>query len=536
MTDTQLNDFIEKLLMVAQQSESQGDKSRAETIHKTILSIIPFHFISLFSLGIYNCIEGQTVKGRRLFNSAHVIHPYYDDIYLNIAVSYEQDKKFQESEKAYLTVLVINPSQSRAYCNLAKLLAFSKNNKGAESNFIRSMRSQRDDYLPYLNFAAYLCSLDDRVTALTYYSLAVIVNPQIDEIYSNFSLAQNYIGNKDEGIKLAYYAICINPKNSGAHVSLATVLLMIGKLQDGWREHEWFRKSIIENSIKRDFPVPLKREFSVPQWYGEEGHGRSILIHSEMGYGDVFQFCRYIPLIAEKDWKVYVEAPQQIFSLFEDISNIEGAIRYGDPLPKIEAHCPIMSLPLAFNTSLETIPTFPNYLKAKKNQVLAWKKRIEKNHPPHLPKNALKIGIAWIGTVNPVMKFLTYRSISNHYIKPLFQEVPAHFINLQTDVSPLPQDFPLTDFMPEINNFAETAAIISNLDLVISVDTSVAHLAAALGKKVYLLLNFTACWRWMSERSDSPWYPTMKIFRKSGEGEWSGVINTVIEELKQQGS
>jgi hypothetical protein len=296
--------------------------------------------------------------------------------------------------------------------------------------------------------------------------------------------------------------------------------LLVGDFERGWPQYEWRWKSRVLALRKRDFPQPAR--------LGADAiGGKTILLHGEQGLGDAIQFCRYAPLLAAKGARVIVEVDASLRELVSGLAGVSQCVAKGNALPRFDLHCTLLSLPLAFGTRLETIPAAIPYLHALPSAEANWQLRLG-------PATRPRIGLVWSGS--PRNLHDTDRSIGLPALLPLL-ELPATFVSLQRDVRA--QDAPLllerSDILPfggALGSFADTAALICSLDLVITVDTAVAHLAGALGRPVWILLPFIPDWRWLLDRTESPWYPTARLFRQTAGREWHDVVNRVREALR----
>jgi hypothetical protein len=272
-----------------------------------------------------------------------------------------------------------------------------------------------------------------------------------------------------------------------------------------------------------------RRNFPQPLWLGaEEISGKTILLHSEQGFGDTIQFCRYVPLVAARGARVVLDVQKPLQPLMGSLAGAPQIISTGDPLPDFDLHCPLLSLPLAFKTQLETIPSGAPYLLAPSQAVMNWDARLGANRRP-------RIGLAWSG--NAAHERDRDRSMSLRAFLSIL-DIGATFVSLQKDVraddaTVLDERGEILQFGDQPGDFSDTAALVSQLDLVISVDTSVAHLAGALGKPVWVLLSYIPEWRWLLDRADSPWYPTARLFRQDHTRTWDAVIIRVREALLQ---
>jgi hypothetical protein len=266
------------------------------------------------------------------------------------------------------------------------------------------------------------------------------------------------------------------------------------------------------------------------RWKGEVLGGERILLYAEQGLGDTMQFVRYVPLVAARGGEVVLEVQPALHDLLARADGASRVIRRGEALPEFSWQCPLMSLPLALGTELETIPARVPYIVPDAARVETWRRRLR--------GNTRRIGLAWAG--NPAHPRDRLRSIALEQLVPLWNVTGTSFYSLQfgsgaEQMKRLPPDVQLVDLGDELRDFANVAAIVANLDLVISIDSAVAHLAGALGKPVWILLNKGCDWRWFLERGDSPWYPTARLFRQTTSGEWQEVVKRIEIELRQAG-
>jgi hypothetical protein len=296
-------------------------------------------------------------------------------------------------------------------------------------------------------------------------------------------------------------------------------LLLNDDFARGWEEYEWRWE---DEHLKRQKP-----QFKQPLWLGQESlKGKTILLHAEQGLGDTIQFSRYAKLVSHRGAKVVLQVQKGLKSLMQSVAGVNWVVEQGEALPAFDYHTPLMSLPLAFKTSLETIPAESVYLECEAVRVEKWKDRLGDKSKP-------RVGLVWSG--NKDHKNDHNRSIALAMLSRILAE-EVEFISLQKEVrerdkSALEQ-VAVKHFGEELKDFMDTAGLVANMDLVISVDTSVAHLAGALGKPLWVLLPFSPDWRWLLEREDSPWYPSAKLYRQPKIGDWESVIVKVAAELK----
>jgi hypothetical protein len=360
---------------------------------------------------------------------------------------------------------------------------------------------------------------------VSHYRNALALRPDYADAWLNLGVALKDLMRLPEAIACYRQAIALEPANAEAHSNLGIALLAAGELPEGWREHEWRWKTPHLIAARRDFGVPL--------WRGEPAEGRTLLIHAEQGFGDTLQFCRYASMASARGMRVIMEAQPPLVRLLRTLTGVDVVLARGDPLPAFDLHCPMLSLPLAFGTSLETIQSSGRYLHADPARVAEWRDRLAA-----VDAASTRVGLVWAGNPRRHSRGLTAvdrrRSISPERLAPLLRLPGLRFFSLQKDGPRPAGHIAALDFMTEMEDFADTAALIMNLDLVISVDTAVAHLTGALGKPVWLMDRFDTCWRWLTGRSDSPWYPNLRLFRQPRPGDWDTVLDAIARELTRR--
>ncbi len=363
-----------------------------------------------------------------------------------------------------------------------------------------------------------LMRFDEALASLDH---ALALRPDFAEAHANSGLAQQRLRRFAGALTNYDRAIAVRPDFAEAHHNEALCRLLIGDFRRGWQKHEWRWETGQLNAAKRNFAQPL--------WLGsDEIAGKTILLHAEQGFGDTIQFCRYAPLVVERAAHVILEVQQPLRQLMHTLARAPRIVAAGEPLTDFDLQCPLLSLPLAFGTELATIPSATPYLRAAPEAVTHWSARLP-------PKTRPRIGLVWSG--RPTHGNDHNRSIPIDMFLSALSGVDATYVGLQRefrlgDVARLRERGDVTCFGEELQNFSDTAALIENLDLVIAVDTSVAHLAGALAKPVWILLPYSPDWRWLLDRDDSPWYPTARLFRQDRLCAWDGVMNQVHAELQ----
>jgi hypothetical protein len=326
----------------------------------------------------------------------------------------------------------------------------------------------------------------------------------------------------DEALSCYERAAGMRPDFAEAHFHEGCCRLLTGDFQRGWQKYEW-------RWLLADQRAEARRNFSQPLWTGvQDIAGKTLLLHAEQGFGDTIQFCRYLPLVVERGAKVILEVQPALAALMRTLPCPMQVIVKGEALPAFDLHCPLLSLPRAFGTELTTIPPTIPYLCASAAAATNWRSRLDAMRRP-------RVGLAWSGS--PTHKNDHNRSLALEPLLSALDGIEATTISLQrevrtADAAILLERSNLVRLGEELKDFSDTAALISNLDLVVSVDTAVAHLAGALAKPVWVLLSYNPDWRWLLDRDDSPWYPTARLFRQDESRAWDGVLGRLSSALR----
>jgi hypothetical protein len=373
-----------------------------------------------------------------------------------------------------------------------------------------------------VNRGAALQDLKRPAEALASYDKALAIRS--DDVVALYNRGNALQDLKRHAEALASYdeAVAVEPNYVETYWDRSCLLLLLGDFERGWKEYErrWKTQQFLR----------MRQDFTQPLWLGQEPlEGRTILLHAEGGFGDTFQFVRYVPLVAaiSRTTNVILEVQPPLKSLLSGIKGASLTIGHGERVPRFNYHCPLLSLPLAFETRLETIPATIPYVAASEDRVAKWKKRLTNSE-------TRRVGIAWAG--NRAFKDDQTRSIGLTRLLPILSVTGVKFISIQKDLRPgdreiLRNNSQVIHLGDAIEDFSDTAAIVSLLDLVISSETSIVHLAGAMGKPVWILLQFAADWRWLLDRTDSPWYPTARLFRQPKIDDWESVVQEVKYEL-----
>jgi len=421
---------------------------------------------------------------------------------------------------SYDAAIAIDPRHSLAYCNRGIVLRDLRRYEAALASFAAALAIDPRYSEAYCGRGAVLFELGHLNAALSSYESAIAINPDYADAHNNRGLTFLALKQIDTALDSLNRAIAIDENHANAHFNKAYALLLRGDLAAGWREHEWRWKSRSCSSFAE------RREFSSPLWRGEEYLvGKTLLLHSEQGLGDTLQFCRYAKMAARSGARIILEVQPPLAKLLAGLDGISQVVARGSPLPHFDYQCPLMSLPLVFGTTLETIPHKSAYLKSDPALSAKWRTRLR---PDGLPL----IGLAWSGRA-------TNRNDRNRSIAlgELLDYLPSEYryVVLQKDVRSgdaiTLRSNPRIIHPDDELDFYNTAAICECTDLVISVDTSLAHLSGALGKRTWILLPFSPDWRWLTDRTDSPWYSSVTLYRQPRLGDWKSVMEQLRADL-----
>jgi tetratricopeptide (TPR) repeat protein len=453
------------------------------------------------------------------------LRPNYVEAITNIGNTLNEMGRHDEAIAAHQAAMRIRPSASSLF-NIGLALRGAQRVEEALQALTSASRAEPNNAEFAATLGDQLLEMQRYEQAIQAYRSASRINPNLARIFNNYGFALRELNRIDEAVAAHTQGLQLAPASADAHFNLALSLLWAGDYENGWREHEWRWQSTGFTSAPRDLSQPV--------WDGStDPAGRSILIHAEQGFGDTLQFVRYAPLLAPRGAKVIVESQPQVTRLLRSLPGVDKVVSRGDALPEFDLRVAMMSLPYAFRTTLETVPTNIPYLTPDLNDVERWRSRVEKEEDP----GQLKLGLAWAG--NPNRALDTTRSIALKQFAPLADVPGVRLYSLQKllgseQVATAPASMRTIDYTSELNDFADTAALIANLDLVASIDSAVAHLAGAMGKPVWVVLPFAGGWRWLTDRTDSPWYPTARLFRQPTPGDWTSVIHALVEALRDR--
>jgi tetratricopeptide (TPR) repeat protein len=471
------------------------------------------------NLGIALWQAGRAAESEAHCRRAISLNADYVPAHMILANLLRARRAFAEALACYNRVVSVDPGNAVAHNNAGLLLRVLGDFAQAETAFARAADLIPDD--PRIRFNQLMMRRDDASLpeAIECCRRSLERHPDSADVLTNLAVALQLHGQFEQSLANYDKALAIDPNQHDAHFNLSLLLLLRGDYARGWREyeHRWHLTEI------------TKPDYAEPIWEGERLDGRTILLQAEQGFGDAIQFLRYVPAVAQRGGRIVLRLERAVVRLAASLPG-DIMIKPADArLPKFDVWCPLLSLPRILNTRLESIPAAIPYLAPRAAIAARWQRTLAATA-------GLKVGLAWAG--NPRHVNDLRRSIGIDQLPPLVEIAGVGFVSLQVgphaaDLARLPAGS-VADLSPQLTDFAETAAAIANLDLVITVDTVVAHLAGAIGKPAWVMLPFSPDWRWMLERDDSPWYPTLRLFRQPKLGDWDSVIARVAADLRQR--
>ena len=522
----------ESLIQQALAIHEAGDLKGALSLYHQALKVDPKDFNALHLIGVIHLQEDDLTEAESSFLLAFELNSEDANLCNNLCVLYEKSKRFDKALTFSDACLRLDPKNPQWHYNRANLLDEMGCYDLAIQSFTLAIELDSQYAQAYLNRGLTHKKLNQLQEALADYTQALEVDPNQTQAFLNLGVVYLEMRELEFAGFCFANALKIDPNFVEAQWNQSLLYLLQGEYSKGWPLYEsrWSNPNC--SSFKR------KRNFTQPLWLGQMPlQGKTILLHAEQGFGDTIQFIRYAPKVHELTLNTVVEVHKSLVDLFAHSMPSIQFVAKGSKLPDFDMQTPLMSLPLAFQTTLKTIPNTHPYLHADPNLAIHWSDRMSKDR-------TLKIGLVWSGGVRedqPILWDINQRrNISLEHFKVL--NLPGTtFYSLQkgeqaqNELQTLnnqswggPQ---ILDWTQELSSFAQTAALIENLDLVISVDTAVAHLAAALGKPVWILNRLDGCWRWLNQQTSSPWYPSVRLFNQTRTGDWDVVMKEIQTEL-----
>jgi tetratricopeptide (TPR) repeat protein len=507
----------------AVQYHQGGHLQLAEKLYRMVLQNDPDNPVALHSLGVIAHQREKDDTAVELIGKAIANNPQIPQFHNTLGLVLEALGKFEEAVASYQQAVSIKPDYAEAYHNMAIALQ-SQGRYAAAVEKCKQVVSLKPDYAEAYNTMAFSLEQQERcVEAIENYRQAVRFKPDFAEAYNHLGVVLNTQGCPTEAIENHRRALQLDPDYAEAHLNLSFALLITGKFTEGWKEYEWRLNPELDI-------ITYPHSYETPRWDGSCFTSKRLLVHYEQGLGDTLHYVRYLPMVKTRGGTVILEVRKPLYRLLQSFPGVDELIEASSdnkPAVKFDYHVSLMDLPKIFATTQETIPAEVPYIHACPTKAEYWRKK--------LASADFKVGIVWAGS--PAYENNRYRSCTLKCFAPLTEIDGVRLYGLQKGEAAAQMDelagtIPVTNISREFEDFTDTAAVIENLDLVISVDTSVLHLAGAMGKPVWALLSFVHSYRWMLNRQDSPWYPTMKLFRQKKLGQWQPVFQRVAEELR----
>ena len=490
----------------------------AAACYRKTLQIRPEYFGALNNLGQVLARTGDLDEAETIYRQALAVNPDLADPYFNLGDLAVMRGDLETALSCYRKAIQIRPDMVAAYNNMGTVFEKQSNYVAAEKCYRKVVSLSPDLSEGYYNLGSVLNKLDRFEESVRHLEHAIELKPGYKQAYNNLALVYKTRGDLDLAKQYFSKALAIDPDFAEAHWNRSFTYLLNGDFEKGWEDFEW---RFEQPKWKSLYPFRL----SGPRWHGELDPDLRLLVHDEQGLGDSFQFVRYLTEVKARVGKVIFETRRSLIPLLEGFPGIDVIIeRSSDGIPKAgyDSYIALMSLPYLFKTRLSSIPNGVPYIKAPKKIIADWETRFN--------GTGLKVGIVWAGRPehmndhNRSCHLNQFESLSN--IPDIqwysLQKGPAASQKVAWNSSA-----PLIHLGDDFDDFTDTAGAITHLDLVITVDTSVAHLAGAMGKPVWVLLPLIPDWRWMMDREDSPWYPTMRLFRQTRKGNWGAVFGRI---------
>ena len=502
-----------------------GKLKEAETRYRRALVERPDFAAAWMNLGSLLREQGRESHAEAALQRAVELRPDLISGWVNLAIL-ERERRRPEKAEAYLRkAFNLNPDQVETHIAWCQFRAAEKDQAGAWA-WLQWALARSPDNAEAVNMQGILLHNEGRFPeAVQIFQRAETLSSHAAA--SNRGNALLDMGKMPEALHAHQQAVDQDPSHPGALYNLALTQLRLGDWEHGWTNYEarWRFREVHRSP----------RAFRQPRWHGEFLHGERVLLHAEQGLGDTIQFCRYVALVAARGGSPILQVQSPVERLMRSLPAVRAGVAHtialGSPPPEFDLECPLMSLPAVFETTPETVPWQGAYLGADPGAGRDKRILFPDVHPTGMP---LRVGLAWAG--NPRYKADRHRSMSLDTLLPLLRTPTVRWLSLQkgpsaTQLAGLPNDISVLDGSSEDLDLAETAALVATLDLVVTTDTCIAHLAGAMGKPVWILLPHLGDWRWMQDRETTPWYPTACLYRQTTAGDWAEVLSRVVRKL-----
>lgn len=503
------NNFGEALRAVGRYEDAEASYHRA-------IALDPSNADAYSNLGAALEALGRPDAAEKNYARALAIDAGHAEARTNLGNLLLAGRRADDAIGHFRRALASAPGLVAAHCGLGNAFRQQGNHAEAEAAYRRALSIDPNDALSWSNLGIALNAQGRTPEALAAYERALAIAPDLAEAYVNIGTAYYEQGDMEKAWAATERALAINPELARAHVNKGLIHLVRGDYAWGWKEFRW----------RLRLPESRAGRFSAPLWDGGDLAGKTILLHAEQGIGDNIMMLRYVPLLAARGAKVVLDMPKAVRAVIGGLAGVSRVVADGEPLPPFDCHLPLMGLPGAFGTAFETVPANIPYLSVEEEKIERWNKRVG--------EKGFRVGIVWQGSKSYGADRM--RSIPLRHFLPLADVPGVRLISLQQKIgldqlAALPdariESFDGVDATP----FADTPAILMSLDLVVTADSSIGHLAGALGRPVWVALAHMPDWRWRLEGSDSPWYPETRLFRQGTAGDWPGVFAQIAAAL-----
>lgn len=512
------HDFDLLLLLGALRAQTHQPDQSVDLLCRAI-EVRPDSFAAYYALGYAMCQLQQFDAGVECYDKCLLLNPAYAEAACDRGSALVELGRHQAALDSYAHAIALRPGYAEAWSNQGNALLALGQTEAAIASFNHALTLNPQAAATYLNLGNAYQAAGEATLALASYDQALALQPGYLLAMANRCGPLKQLYRLDEAVASCNQALALDPQHADTYWNRGLALLLQGNLRQGFADYHW--------RWKRAAFAPIKRNFHQPLWLGDTPvRGKTVLLHAEQGLGDSLQFVRYAQALADLGARVVLEAEPALFELFGTLPGVDQLVRQGQPLPAFDLHCPLLSLPLAMGTELDSIPVPVPYLRTDPERQAQWRDRLGSH-------NGLRVGLVWSGSS-------THQDDHNRSIPlaALLAHLPSgpQYVSLQREVRPSDQAALQTQgllhFGPQLQSFSDTAALCACVDLVISVDTSVAHLSGALGQSTWVLLPHLPDWRWLTQRSDSPWYPSARLYRQAQARDWNAPLAQLALDLR----
>ena len=483
------------------------------------IAVRPDSHASYNLLGFAMAKLSQYAASIECFDKALALNPAFTEAACNRGNALHALGRHEDALQSYALAIQVDPKYGAALSNRGNALLALGRVAEALASFNHALAIGPRTATIYLNRGSAYLAAGDAARGLADYDQAIALDPLNVLAHSNRGNALKQLHRFDEALASANKAIALDRLHADSYWNRGLTLLLMGDLRQGFADYQW--------RWKRAAFAPIVRGFHQPMWLGDTSlQGKTLLLHAEQGLGDTLQFVRYTQAVADLGARVVLEAEPPLFALFAGLPGVDQLVRQGQALPAFDLHCPLMSLPLALRTALDCVPAPVPYLRIDVGLQAQWRARLGAGGP-------LRVGLVWSGSTThqddhnrsiPLAELLSFLPPGPDYVSLQKEVRPSDLVALQAST--------LTHFGEQLQSFSDTAALCSCMDVVISVDTSVAHLSGALGQATWVLLPHLPDWRWLLDRKDSPWYPSARLYRQAQVRDWNVPLTQICADLR----